>query len=72
MRVWNTPSRVLHIQRMQADGGLIKDKDGVRLASAHLAGQLEPLRLAAGQAGRGFPQGEVAQAQILQHLQGAG
>ena len=52
---------------MQADGGLVKDKDGVRLAPAHLAGELEPLGLTAGQAGSGFPQGEVAQAQILQH-----
>ena len=27
------------LQRMQADGGFIKDKDGIRLAPAHLAGR---------------------------------
>ena len=41
-----------HIQRVQADGRLIKDKHCVMLGLAHLAGQLQPLCLAAGQARR--------------------
>ena len=57
---------------MQADGGFIKDKDSVRLAPAHFAGELEPLGLTAGQTGSGFPQGQVAQTQIPQHLKGVG
>ena len=30
----------LHIQRMQADGRLIKDKDGIALRTPHFARQL--------------------------------
>ena len=68
-RVWNTPRRVRHVQGMQADGGLVKDEDGVRLAPAHLAGQLQPLGFPAGEAGGGLPQGQVPQPQVRQHLQ---
>ena len=41
-----------HVQRVQADGRLVKDKHRVMLGLAHLAGQLQPLCLAAGQARR--------------------
>ena len=42
----------LHIQRMQADGGFVKDKNRIGLCFANFAGKLQPLRLAAGQSGR--------------------
>ena len=56
----------LHVQRVQADGRLVKDEEGVVLGAAHLAGQLEPLRLPARKAGGLLPQGQIAQAQLLQ------
>ena len=62
----------LHVERVQADGGLVEDEDSVALAASHFAGELEPLRLAAGETGSGFAQGEVAQAQIMQRAQSAG
>ena len=37
----------LHVQRMQADGRLIKDKYGIRLTSPHLSCQLQPLGFSA-------------------------
>lgn len=57
-----------HVQRVQADGRLVKDKHCVMLGPAHLAGQLQPLCLAAGQARRFLAQRQVAKAQILQRL----
>ena len=48
--------------------GLIEHKAGVRLRPAHLAGQLQPLCLAAGQARRFLAQRQVAKAQIPQHF----
>ena len=66
------PQQGAHIQRVQADGRLIKDKHRVMLGTAHLAGQLQPLCLAAGKAGRLLAKGQVAQAQLLQHLQALG
>ena len=58
-----------HIQRMQTDAGLVEYEYRVRLRAANLAGQLEPLRLAARQAGRFLAQCQIAQAQMFQHLQ---
>ena len=55
----------LHIGGVQADGGLIKDEQGVRLGFAHLAGQLQALGLAAGKAGRFLAKGQVAKAEFL-------
>ena len=57
-----------HVQRVQADGRLVKDKHCVMLGPAHLAGQLQPLCFAAGQARRFLAQRQVAKAQILQHF----
>ena len=54
---------------MKADRGFIKDEDGILLPSAHFAGQLEALCLAAGQAGCLLSQGQVTQTQIMQDLQ---
>ena len=59
----------LHIQRVQADGGLVEDKHRVRLCLPHLTCQLQALRLAAGEAGRLFPERQVSQSQILKDLQ---
>ena len=54
---------------MQADRGLVEDENGVLLAAAHLARELEALGLAAGEAGRLLAQREVAQPQVVQDLQ---
>ena len=55
----------LHIQRMQTDGGLIKDEYGILLGLSNLAGKLEPLRLASRQSGRFFAKGQVAESKLL-------
>ena len=57
------------VARVQADGGLVEDEDGVGLPAAHLARELEALSLAARERGRRLPQREVAQAQVVQGLQ---
>ncbi len=44
-----------HIQRVQADGGLVEYKHGIVLPVAHLAGELEPLGLPARKAGVASP-----------------
>ena len=59
----------LHIQGVQADGRLVKDKNRVLLAASHFTGQFQPLGLASRQAGGGLPQSEIPQPQILQNLQ---
>ena len=51
----------LHIQRVQADGRLVKHKHCVGLGALHLTGQLQALGLSAGKAGRFLAQGQVAQ-----------
>ena len=51
----------LHVVGVQADGRLVKDEQRPVLAPSHLRGQLESLRLAAGQGGCGLPQRQVAQ-----------
>ena len=58
-----------HVERVQPDGGLVEDEEGVVLAAAHLAGELQALGFAAGKRWRGLAQSEVAQAQIVQDLQ---
>ena len=63
------PQQGLHVQRVQADGGLVEYKDGVVLGAAHLAGQLEALGFPAREARGLLAEGQVAQAQLLQHLQ---
>ena len=59
----------LHVARVQADGRLVKHKDGVRLAAAHLASELEALGLAARERWCGLAQRKVAQAQVMQGLE---
>ena len=54
-----------NIQRMQADGRLVKDKHCVMLGLAHLAGQFQPLRFSAGKAGCLLAKGQVAKAKFL-------
>ena len=63
------PQQYLHVQRVEADAGLIENEHRVGLGAADLAGQLEALGLAAGEAGRLFAQRQVAQTQLLQCLQ---
>ncbi len=58
-----------HVQRVQPDGGLVEDEEGVVLVAAHLAGQLQALGLAAGKCRCGLAQSEIAQAQIVEDLQ---
>ena len=59
----------LDVQRMEADGGFIKDKDGISLAFSQFTGQFQPLGLPAGKAGGVFAQAQVAQAQVLESLE---
>ena len=54
-----------HVQRVQADGRLVEHEHGIRLGASHLAGELEPLRLPAGQGGRRLTQREIAESQIV-------
>ena len=61
-----------NVQRMQADGRLVEDEHGIALRPAHLAGQLQPLRLAAGKAGRLLAESQIAKSQVFQHLQTLG
>ena len=53
-----------HIQRVQPDGRFVEDENGIRLRFADLACQLEPLRLAAGQARRFLAEREIAEAEL--------
>ena len=61
-----------YIQRVKADCGLVEDKYGIGLGASHLAGQLQPLGLAAGQARRLLAQRQVAKPQALKHLEPLG
>ena len=54
------------VERVKADGRLVEDEERVGLDPAHFAGELEALRLAAGEAGRGLAEREVAQAEFVQ------
>ena len=53
-----------HIQRMQADGGFVKDKNRIGLCFSNFAGKLQSLCLAAGQSGRFFAKCQVAEAKL--------
>ena len=50
-----------HVERVQADGRLVKDEHGVRLRAARLARKLETLRLAAGETRRLLAEREIPQ-----------
>ena len=54
---------------MQAYGRLVKDKNGSLLRSAHLACQLQPLRLSARKPRRLLAQRQIAKAQLFKNLQ---
>ena len=54
-----------HIQRVQADARLVEHEHGIRLDAPDLAGQLQPLRLAAGEARRFLAEREVTEAELL-------
>ena len=59
----------LHIQRMQADGRLVKHENGVVLRFAHFACQFEPLCLAAGERRRILAQGQITEPEALKNRQ---
>ena len=56
----------LDIKGMEADGGLIKDEDGIGLSFPHFAGKLQALGFAAGEAGCFFPKSQVTKAEVFQ------
>jgi hypothetical protein len=58
-----------HVQRMQADAGLIQHEQGIVLIPAERAGQLQSLGLAPGKRGGGLAQCQVAQPEVGQGLQ---
>ena len=58
-----------HTMIVKPTGRLVKDKHCVMLGLAHLAGQLQPLCLAAGQARRFLAQRQVAEAQLPENGQ---
>ena len=57
------------IQRMQSYRRLIEYEKRIVLPAPQLACQLQALRLASGKAGRGLPQREIAEPQVVQRLQ---
>ncbi len=63
----------LDVGRVQPGGRLVEQVERVPAAGAlQLAGQLDPLRLPAGQLGRRLAQPQVAEADLLQRAQAAG
>ena len=54
---------------MKTDGRFIKHEDGIILRSAHLTGQFESLRFAAGKTGCFLTQGQITKTKILENLQ---
>ena len=62
--------QAVDILRMQPVGGFVEHIQGRPTGHPlQLGGQFDPLRLATGELGRRLPQAQVAQADILQHLQ---
>ena len=57
-----------HICRMQSDGWLVEDEEGVLLLLVHLAGELQALRFATRERRRRLAKREVSQAQIGKRL----
>ena len=58
-----------HVERVQTDGRFVEHENGIRLRFADLAGQLQPLRLAAGETGRFLAQREIAKTQLPEDSQ---
>ena len=61
--------QMLGITRMQADAGFIQYVQGTHQSAAQGIGQINPLALPAGQAGRGPVQTQIGQTHIFQVLQ---
>ena len=60
-----------HVDHVQPGGRLVENVQRVVLrAAGQLLGQLDPLRLAAGEGRRGLAEGEVAEADLVEQLQG--
>ena len=60
----------LHIGRMQPGGGLVEHVERVPAAGPlQFGGELDALRLAAGQLGRGLPETQIAQPDVAQRRQ---
>ena len=60
------------VLEVQAGGGLVEDVEGAAGgALGQLARELDALRLAAGEGGRGLAEGDVAEADVGQGLQRA-
>ncbi|WP_063726442.1 hypothetical protein [Streptomyces sp. RTd22] len=57
------------VERVEADAGLVQHEQRVALVAIEFGGELEPLRLAAGQRGGGLVEGEVAKAEVDERLQ---
>ena len=58
-----------HVLGMQADRRLVKNENRVILLPAHFRSEFESLRLSTRQAGRLFPECQVAETQVAQDLQ---
>ena len=56
----------LDVQGVESDGGFVEDEERVVLGASHFAGELESLRLSAGEARRGFSEGEVSQTEFVE------
>ncbi len=65
IRVRNTPSRRLHIQRVQADGRLIKDKQRVLLGLPISLASFRRWASPPERLGRFLAQGQVTKAEFL-------
>ena len=63
---------LLHVREVQPGGGLVEDVEGAPgIAPRELGGELDPLRLAAGELGGGLAQPDVAEPDILQGAEAA-
>ena len=58
-----------HVARVQADGRLVEHEQRAVLGFAHFAGQLQALRLAAGERRRCLAERKVPKPQVMQRLQ---
>jgi hypothetical protein len=67
----NTPARV-HVERVQAGGGLVEDVQRAALTAAQPGSDPEPLRFAAGQGRSGFTEPQVAKSDLADGPQGRG
>jgi hypothetical protein len=67
------PEQALDVGEVQAGGGLVEEVQGAARGRAlQLPGQLDALGLAPAERGAGLAQGDVAQAHLLEGLEGAG